>query len=119
LSGLTMDDLVGTLAIDNLSLYDDNFIYNPGSIYLQATDSSSTSEKEIRLTSSFLEAEISGDYRFSTIGSEFITALHCHLPSVIQSPDLCRFTTWNRLLLPEWWIWLGKIPFNWMLICPD
>ena len=87
LSGLTMDDLVGTLAIDNLSLYDDNFIYNPGSIYLQATDSSSTSEKEIRLTSSFLEAEISGDYRFSTIGSEFITALHCHLPSVIQSPE--------------------------------
>lgn len=87
LDGLTMDDLVGSVTIDNLSLYDDNFIYNPGSIYLQATDSSSTSGKEMRLISSFLEAEITGEYRFSTIGNEFMTALHRHLPSFIELPE--------------------------------
>jgi len=87
LTGLTMDDLVGAVTIDNLSLYDDNFIYNPGSIYLQAEESASTSEKKIQLISSFLEAEISGHYRFSTIANEFMSALYQHLPSVIGFPE--------------------------------
>lgn len=36
MSGKTIDDITGTLVIDNTSIVDSNFIYNPGPIYLQA-----------------------------------------------------------------------------------
>lgn len=88
LAGLTMDDLMGTVTIDSLSLYDDNFIYNAGSIYLQASELPAMAGKKMQLTSSFLEAEISGDYHFSTIGNEFMSAIHQHLPSMFKLPEM-------------------------------
>ncbi len=85
LAGRTLDEMTGTLVIDNLSLVDSNFIYNPGSIYLQAL--ADTGEgKKLQIYSSFLEAEMSGDYYFSTLGQELMQALHPHLPSVIHAP---------------------------------
>lgn len=86
LSGSTIDDMAGTLVLDSTSLYDDNFIYNPGPIYVQALRADSVGEKKIQLMASFLEGEISGDYHFATIGDEIKTALNKHLPSVVTLP---------------------------------
>ena len=84
LTGRTLDEMTGTLVIDNTSLTDNNFIYNPGPIYLQALGDSGEG-KRLQVFSSFLEAEMSGDYYFSTIGRELMQALHPHLPSVITT----------------------------------
>lgn len=86
LTGATVDDMTGTLVADNISLVDSNFIYNPGAIYLQAlTDS--VEGKKLQIMSSFLEAEMQGDYYFSTIGKEMQHALHHHLPSLLPIPE--------------------------------
>ena len=86
MAGATIDELAGTLVIDNTSLVDSNFIYNPGAIYLQALPDTGEGKK-LQLSSSFLEAEMIGDYFFSHIGRELMQALHQHLPSVIAAPE--------------------------------
>lgn len=86
MAGATFDDMAGTLVIDNISLADSNFIYNPGAIYLQA-QADSASGKRLQIMSSFLEAEMYGDYYFSTIGKELRHALHPYLPSAISLPE--------------------------------
>ena len=93
LSGGSIDDLVGTVLIDNVALADSSFFYSPGPIYLEA-QSDEGEEKKIKLQSTFFEGEIIGDYYFSTIGAELMHVIHPHLPSVImekaevQQPDL-------------------------------
>ncbi len=84
MTGRSLDEMTGTLVIDNTSLMDNNFIYNPGPIYLQALGDSGEGKK-LQLYSSFLEAEMSGDYYFSTIAHELMQVLHPHLPSVITA----------------------------------
>ncbi|MDO5665868.1 MAG: hypothetical protein Q4G63_11520 [Bacteroidia bacterium] len=84
--GKTIDDLVGNVVIDSTSLYDANFIYNPGPIYLQALSADSVGEKKIQLLSSIIEGEVSGNYSFATIGAELMNALHSHLPTLIKEP---------------------------------
>jgi len=86
LTGGTLDEMTGSLVVDNISLVDSNFIYNPGPIYLQALADSGEGKK-LQIYSSFLEAEMSGDYYFSTIGKELMQALHRHLPSLIAAPE--------------------------------
>ncbi len=86
LQGSSIDDLVGNVVIDSTSLYDANFIYNPGPIYLQALSADSVGEKKIQVFSSVIEGEISGDYRFATIGTELMNALHPHLPTLVKEP---------------------------------
>ena len=78
--------MTGTLVIDNTSLTDSNFIYNPGPIYLQALGDSGEGKK-LQVYSSFLEAEMSGEYYFSSIGREVMQVLQPHLPSLIVAPD--------------------------------
>ncbi len=79
--GNNIDDLVGTLAIENASLSEETFIYNPGPIYVESVVEEN--EKTIRLFTSVLEAEIKGDYYFSTIAKEFTQILQPHLPSLM------------------------------------
>jgi hypothetical protein len=86
LAGNSIDDMTGTVVIDSTSLSDSSFIYNPGPIYLQALADEGEGKK-LQLMSSFLEAEMTGDYYFSTIGSELMHALHPHLPSLIAEPE--------------------------------
>ncbi|MDO5522458.1 MAG: hypothetical protein Q4G48_00245 [Bacteroidia bacterium] len=86
LQGSSIDDLVGNVVIDSTSLYDDNFIYNPGPIYLQALSADSVGEKKIQVLSSIIEGEVTGDYHFATIGKELMNALHPHLPTLIKEP---------------------------------
>ena len=86
LAGKSFDEMSGTILIDSTSLYDDNFVYNPGPIYLQAT-ADEGAEKKIQILSSFLEGEITGDYHFATIGTDITHALQPHLPSLFQSPS--------------------------------
>ena len=86
MSGNTIDDIAGTLVIDNTSIVDSTFIYNPGPIYLQAL-ANEGEEKKIQLMSSFMEVEITGDYYFTTIANEFKQQLQPHLPSIIQLPQ--------------------------------
>ena len=86
LTGRTLDEMTGTLVIDNTSLTDSNFIYNPGPIYLQALGDSGEGKK-LQVYSSFLEAEMSGEYYFSSIGRELMQVLQPHLPSLIAAQD--------------------------------
>lgn len=86
-AGATIDEMTGNVVVDNVSLVDSDFIYNPGAIYLQALADSEGMGKKLQLMSSFLEAEMQGDYYFSTIGKEIKQALHTHLPSVIDLPE--------------------------------
>ncbi|SDZ87389.1 Family of unknown function [Porphyromonadaceae bacterium KH3R12] len=86
LSGRSLDDLTGMVVIDNISLADSNFFYNPGAIYLQALPDEGEGKK-IEFMSSFFEGNITGDYYFSTIGEELMRAIHPHLPSVIVEKE--------------------------------
>lgn len=91
MSGTTIDDMAGTLIIDNTSIVDSNFIYNPGPIYLQSI--ANTGEgKRLQIMSSFMEAELTGDYYFSTIANELKQVLHPHLPSLIAVTEEELFT---------------------------
>ncbi|MDR1743801.1 MAG: translocation/assembly module TamB domain-containing protein [Dysgonamonadaceae bacterium] len=86
LKGQSIDDMAGTLLLDSLSLSDENFFYNPGAISLKAlTDSAE--RKWVEIYSSFLEAEIHGDYYLSSIGDEFLHALSPHLPSILPAHE--------------------------------
>lgn len=85
LSGSSIDNMVGTLVVDSASLIDSTFIYNPGPIYLQAFADEGTGKK-MQIMSSFLEAEITGDYYFTTVANEIMHAVHPHLPSLINQP---------------------------------
>ncbi len=82
LSGSSIDDLTGQVVVDNLTLADSNFFYSPGTIYLQALADEGEGKK-IEFMSSIFEGNITGDYYFSTIGTELMQAIHPHLPSVI------------------------------------
>jgi len=86
LQGKSIDDLVGNVVIDSTSLYDANFIYNPGPIYLQALSADGVGEKKIQVLSSIIEGEVSGNYSFAIIGVELMNALHSHLPTLIKEP---------------------------------
>ena len=84
LAGNNIDELVGEVLVDSTSLFDEKFIYNPGPVFLEALSPETEGEKKIRIYSSVLDGEISGDYHFSSIGSELSQLLHQHLPSVIK-----------------------------------
>ena len=81
-SGNTIDDMVGTLVLDSTSLVEESFIFNPGPIYLQSEVEDG--EKTIRMYSNFLEAEIRGDYYFTTIAQEMKQVLQPHLPTLLE-----------------------------------
>lgn len=85
-SGKTVDEMIGTVAIENTSLADSNFIYNPGPVYIQAS-ADSIDGKKIQLMSTFLEAEITGDYYFTTIGEDMMDIIGMHLPSLVAQSD--------------------------------
>lgn len=85
LSGASFDEMTGLLVLENLSLSDSNFIYNPGNIYLQASADSGKGKK-LQFISSFLEADVNGNYSFSSIVNELTHLLHTHLPSAVLSP---------------------------------
>ncbi|HHU95987.1 MAG: hypothetical protein QM237_06755 [Bacteroidota bacterium] len=80
--GKTFDDLTGSFVMDQTSLMDSSFYYNPGPIYLQASVDPKEGKK-IEIASSILDGEITGDYYFSTIGKELAKDLQLHLPSLI------------------------------------
>lgn len=82
-TGTTIDDMVGNLVLDSTSLVEESFIFNPGAIYLQSEVDDG--EKTIRLFSNFLEAEIKGDYYFTTIAQELTQLMQPHLPTLLDS----------------------------------
>ncbi|WP_298650709.1 translocation/assembly module TamB domain-containing protein [uncultured Proteiniphilum sp.] len=87
LAGSSLDDLTGTVVMENISLGDSNFIYNPGAIFLEASADEGQGKK-IEFMSSFFEGNITGDYYFSTIGAELMQVIHPHLPSVIGVKEI-------------------------------
>jgi hypothetical protein len=89
MAGENFDDMVGTIILDNTSLRDNNFIYNPGPIYVQAF-ANTGSGKKMQIMTSFIEGTIEGDYYFTTIGNELMYVLRPHLPSLIQESSTHR-----------------------------
>ncbi|HTN68275.1 MAG TPA: hypothetical protein VLZ33_02305 [Dysgonamonadaceae bacterium] len=80
-TGSNIDDLVGNLVVDSTSLSEETFIYNPGPIYVQSEVEDN--EKTIRIFTSVMEAEVKGDYYFTSIAQEFTQLLYQHLPALI------------------------------------
>ena len=64
---------------------DSSFIYNPGPIYLQALNDG-TGSKRMQVLSSVVEADLKGDFYYSTLGNDIKHLLHQHLPSLIPEP---------------------------------
>lgn len=87
--GADIHDLVGMAVIDSTSLYDDNFVFNPGPIYLQSIydEDAEQNKKKIELFSSIIEGEIVGDYHLETIVNDMKSLLSAHIPSLIENPD--------------------------------
>jgi hypothetical protein len=83
LEGATIDDLMGSVALEGTSIIDSTFIYIPGPIYVEAKEDSE-SGKKISLMSSFVEATVEGDYSFQTVASDIKGLLKDYLPSVIE-----------------------------------
>ncbi len=86
MKGRNIDEMTGNILIDRTSLYDDNFIYNPGAIQLTASNDTEKGKK-IEISSTILDGEIAGDYYLSTIADELIHALQPHLPSLIKRDE--------------------------------
>ncbi len=84
-SGNSIDDMVGSLVLDSTSLVEESFIFNPGAIYLQSEVEEG--EKTIRLFSNFLEAEIKGDYYFTTIAQELTQLMQPHLSTLLDATN--------------------------------
>lgn len=82
-TGTSIDDMVGSIVLDSTSLVEETFIFNPGAIYLQSEVEDG--EKTIRLFSNFLEAEIKGEYYFTTIAQELKQLMQLHLPTLLDS----------------------------------
>ncbi len=97
LQGRDIDNLVGTMVMDSVSLQDSNFVYNPGAIYLQASAADSLGgDKKIEIYSSVLEGSISGNYHFADIGTEMAVLLHRHLPTLVPEPEKIPETLKNN-----------------------
>ena len=86
LVGNDIDDIVGTVVIDSTSLYDENFVYNPGPIYLQSTLEGER-DKKIQVYSTIIEGVIAGDYHLETIGNDMKSLLRLHLPTLIAETN--------------------------------
>ena len=86
MKGTSIDDLTGTLVLDNTSLSDNNFIYNPGPFYLQSIIEES-GEKKIDFLSTIFEGSISGNLSLLTISNDFMHELNRHIPSVVKVPS--------------------------------
>ncbi len=87
LQGEDIDNIQGAVVFDGVSIYDDNFIYNPGTISLEAGQDEETGVKKIQLSSSVLDAKIEGDYYLTTIGSQITNMLSHHLPTLIKPSE--------------------------------
>ncbi|MFA6885791.1 MAG: translocation/assembly module TamB domain-containing protein [Fermentimonas sp.] len=100
MSGTTIDDMTGTLVIDNTSIVDSNFIYNPGPIYLQALADAGEGKK-LQIMSEFMEAEIIGDYYFSSIAKEVKQVLRPHLPSLLSETSDNQLESTNENIFQD------------------
>lgn len=89
LKGLDIDNITGTVVIDSLDFHDDNFMIKPGKIALQA-GKNDDNIKYINFASSYLTANIAGQYMFTTIGDEFTNLMHTYLPNIFQQTKRIR-----------------------------
>lgn len=85
--GTSIDDIVGMAIIDSTSLFDNNFVFNPGPIHLQSLLGETEGEKKIQIYSTLIEGEIVGDYHLETIGNDMMSLLSSHLPTLIEDPE--------------------------------
>ncbi|MDU1891805.1 MAG: translocation/assembly module TamB domain-containing protein [Dysgonomonas sp.] len=89
LKGLDIDNITGKVVIDSLDFHDDHFSIKPEKFTLEA-GKNSENNKFINLTSSYLTANITGLYTFSTIGDEFTNIMHNYLPDVFLETKRIR-----------------------------
>jgi hypothetical protein len=92
MKGSTIDDLTGTLVLDSTSFSDNNFIYNPGPLYLQSLIEESGTRK-IAFLSSIIEGDISGNLSFVTIAQDLMRELNRHLPSLVKASEINKSET--------------------------
>lgn len=87
--GLDIDNMTGSLSIDNLRLQDTSFDFKPGKfiVDLGLTDDHS---KYIRLNSSIVSANISGNYTFATLPDEFNNLMNNYLSNVFSKQSKIR-----------------------------
>lgn len=79
LTGSDIDNIEGTVDIDSLRFWGDNFNYQPGEIILQSGINEGKG-RYINLTSSILKATITGEYNFTNLADEISNIMHQYLP---------------------------------------
>lgn len=84
IKGLDIDEMAGEVTINNLCFKDSIFHFEPGPIALKVTQPDNKADnKNIDITSSFLNANITGKYTFTTLADDISNLIHDYLPNVV------------------------------------
>lgn len=116
LTGNKLDNLEGTVDIQNTFLLVDQKMYRIGNIHLNAAKLES-GEKDISLESDFLNGQVKGYFEWATLGDAFKQILPRYLPSVVLplkhipsnqdfsfSLYLKNMTIITENFLPSWYV---------------
>jgi len=81
-TGNHLDSISGYARISDLKYTQDNFVYRLDSLTVSSTTQKTKAEKSIKLRSDFMDGDVKGVFRPSTIVSSFTDLLHKYLPSL-------------------------------------
>lgn len=94
-TGHSIDDLIGTISIDSLLLANpDSAEYFLDNLTIAATKLSGR-EKELYISSSFLHANVKGDYSYKTLPASILQTVRRYIPSLL-TPEQNQAATHNH-----------------------
>lgn len=87
-TGRDIEDMEGTISLDGFRMADGEDVYEPGNLTFVAerTDSGRT----LRLDGSFVQAQLSGKFRISSLVAHSRVMLHGYLPALVKKPAVRR-----------------------------
>lgn len=80
LKGAAWDNPTGYAHLDDLRIWGPDSILNVGDIHLSSQPDKS--ERHLRLVSSFLEAQVDGDFQFQALRDNIMGILHTYIPTI-------------------------------------
>jgi len=89
IKGLDVDKMTGKVLLDSLDFRGENFLFQPGLISLELSQTSDTA-KLIDIRSSILSAQVSGYYTFMTLADELSYMVYNYMPNVLPRQRVLR-----------------------------
>lgn len=80
--GNSIDNLLGSIGIQNLTVTDSTDVYHMDQLKLNAANDDG--QRRVSLFSDFMTAEIRGEYLYSTLPQSFIHVLERYIPSLVD-----------------------------------